>query len=469
MPVTPQPARRSRPVRPLCALLVLLAALPLGGLLAPRAEAVRTAAAIEVGGVAIVATTEGDQLALREGPDRDEAVLATFPEGTELAVLDGPVTGADGMDWYRVRGLGLTGWCAAEWLVAPGSATPAPALAADPAPAAANGALRIGGTDGEGARLRDAPGLSGAIILVIPEGEPVVLAGGARAADGIDWAPVSYGDVGGWVSTAFLAGGSPVRGATTPAPAPDTKAAAEPPAAVPPAVRLAIGNRAEVIATGGYDLRIRDGVGLDAPVFAYAPAGTVLLVVNGPRPDGAGTAWYGIDYDGLKGWVLGEHLALTNAPPSRRAAAAPVAPSLSPAAMPTPRGTPSAAPNPNRGRAVADEALKYLGTPYVWGGESPAGWDCSGFIQYIYQRVAGITLPRVSQDQFRVGIPLRADEVQAGDLVFFADTDGPGITHNGIALGDGRFIHARTVSYGTVISSLSEPYWVKHYAGARRP
>ena len=100
---------------------------------------------------------------------------------------------------------------------------------------------------------------------------------------------------------------------------------------------------------------------------------------------------------------------------------------------------------------------------------TPAGWDCSGFVLYIYKQAAGIALPRSAAQQYRVGAAIAPEQVQAGDIVFFADTFGPGITHNGIALGDGRFIHARSEGYGTVISSLSDPYWAQHYAGARRP
>ena len=68
-----------------------------------------------------------------------------------------------------------------------------------------------------------------------------------------------------------------------------------------------------------------------------------------------------------------------------------------------------------------------------------------------------------------VGRAIAVEAIQAGDLVFFADVSGPGITHNGIALGDGRFIHARSERYGTVITSLADPYWAGHFAGARRP
>jgi len=216
-----------------------------------------------------------------------------------------------------------------------------------------------------------------------------------------------------------------------------------------------------VIGTDGLHMRIRDGVGTGAPIFAVVPPGTVVTVVNGPLADEADAPWYGIGYDGLHGWVLGEHLAPTSAAPSRRF------PSGDGLVSGYAVGVPAS--DPARGQAVVEEALKHLDTPYVWGGDGPAGWDCSGLIQWLYWKVAGLDLPRVSQDQFSYGTPLRPEEVAPGDMVFFFDTDGPGITHNGIALGDGRFIHARSATLGTTISRLDEPYWLVHYAGARRP
>ncbi|HET8626634.1 MAG TPA: C40 family peptidase [Thermomicrobiales bacterium] len=432
------PVGNARPLSLLCALALLSAT---AGFAAPAA---RADAAFGPGDLVVVTTTEGDRLSLRDGPGLDATVLTTLAEGTVLTVLDGPRTSADGMSWYHVDGEGWTGWCVAEYLAAAGAGPGAPAA---PGGAPAGGALQVTGTGDEGLRLRDGPTLGAGIVLVIPEGAGVAVTGDLRAADGYQWAPVQYGGASGWVAAAFLgpAGGAPA--AAAPESAGATPAAT--PLAAPAPAQLAVGDHAVVSGTDGNDLRIRDGIGPDAPLFAYAPAGAVLVVVNGPQADASGTPWYGVDYDGVQGWVDGEYLAPTAAAPSSR-------PSLTMATA-------------GVGQAIADAAAKYVGTPYVWGGASPAGWDCSGMIVYIYKQVAGVTLPRTSQEQFLIGAPLRQDEIQPGDLVFFADTDGPGITHNGIALGGGRFVHARSERYGTVIDNLSDPYWVAHYAGARRP
>ncbi|MGM8216401.1 NlpC/P60 family protein [Bacillaceae bacterium W0354] len=113
--------------------------------------------------------------------------------------------------------------------------------------------------------------------------------------------------------------------------------------------------------------------------------------------------------------------------------------------------------------SVIQTARSYMGTPYVWGGESPSGFDCSGFIQYVFYE-HGISLPRTVSDIWNVTSPVNQPSV--GDLVFF-ETYKPGPSHLGIYLGDGNFIHAG-LNNGVTISHLSETYWNVRYLGARR-
>ena len=89
---------------------------------------------------------------------------------------------------------------------------------------------------------------------------------------------------------------------------------------------------------------------------------------------------------------------------------------------------------------VTGTALSLRGVPYVWGGDSPDGFDCSGFTQYVYAR-HGIRLPRQAADQYQVGARVGRDDVRAGDLVFFT-TIASGASHVGLALGDDQFVHA---------------------------
>lgn len=112
---------------------------------------------------------------------------------------------------------------------------------------------------------------------------------------------------------------------------------------------------------------------------------------------------------------------------------------------------------------IAQAATQYIGTPYVWGGESPEGFDCSGFIQYVYQ-TQDITTPRTVSDMWNFAAPV--DNPSVGDLVFF-ETYKPGPSHMGIYVGDGKFIHAGE-SRGVEISEIDNPYWQPKYIGAKR-
>ena len=109
-------------------------------------------------------------------------------------------------------------------------------------------------------------------------------------------------------------------------------------------------------------------------------------------------------------------------------------------------------------------ATDLIGTPYRNGGSTVEGFDCSGFVQYVYAQ-HGVRIPRTVRRQAEVGARVR--EAEAGDLVFF-QTDGHGPTHVGIALGPDRFIHAPS-SRGVVRTEhLSAPYWSSRFVGARR-
>lgn len=114
---------------------------------------------------------------------------------------------------------------------------------------------------------------------------------------------------------------------------------------------------------------------------------------------------------------------------------------------------------------IIDLARQFLGVPYVWGGSSPNGFDCSGFVQYVYAQ-KGIHLPRTADIQATAGRPVAKSDLQPGDLVFFAG-DYVNISHVGIYVGDGKMIHAST-TYGIAYDSLSRDYRVAHYAGACR-
>ncbi|MHB0871043.1 MAG: LysM peptidoglycan-binding domain-containing protein [Chloroflexota bacterium] len=203
-----------------------------------------------------------------------------------------------------------------------------------------------------------------------------------------------------------------------------------------------------VVKDGDTLLSIADGFGVRA---------SVIQVANGL-----------LDPDRLK---IGQALAI----PGGKAPAATTAPAprLAPAPAPAPAApepAPAPAPAGGGGDQIAAISQKYLGYRYVWGGTSPAsGFDCSGFVWYVYKQ-AGISIPRAPLGgQLGAGPRVSRDQLLPGDLIFWQNTYTAGLSHVGIYLGGGRFINAESEAVGVQIRSLNDPFWSARFYGASRP
>jgi cell wall-associated NlpC family hydrolase len=139
-----------------------------------------------------------------------------------------------------------------------------------------------------------------------------------------------------------------------------------------------------------------------------------------------------------------------------------------PSPFPTPGRHPATTPvgGSASGSAIAQLAVSFVGTPYRTGGATPAGFDCSGLVEYVFAR-NGVTMPRTVAEQYRVGRSVRRGDLEAGDLVFF-HTVSRGASHVGISLGGDDFVHAPSGSGEVRIEHLSARYWDSRYVGARR-
>jgi peptidoglycan DL-endopeptidase LytE len=172
--------------------------------------------------------------------------------------------------------------------------------------------------------------------------------------------------------------------------------------------------------------------------------------------------------------------------PAPKPAAQP-APAPAPAAEPAPAVQPAPAPEPvaqaaqapaeepapapasdsSAGERIVQIAMQYVGVPYVWGGTSPAGFDCTGLVYYVYKK-AGISIPRTIDGMAASGARIARDQLLPGDIVLFQGTYKPGLSHAGIYIGNGQFINAVTFGVGVKVDSLSNSYYAAHWWGGVR-
>ena len=130
-------------------------------------------------------------------------------------------------------------------------------------------------------------------------------------------------------------------------------------------------------------------------------------------------------------------------------------------------GLSRAAPEPDGdGERVAAIAVGLIGKPYRYGGATPRGFDCSGLVQYAHLR-AGLAVPRTTRSQWRRATRVQTGTLARGDLVFF-DVAGDGVSHVGIYVGAGRFVHAPSTGRAVTVTSLRSPYWHDRLRGAGR-
>lgn len=152
----------------------------------------------------------------------------------------------------------------------------------------------------------------------------------------------------------------------------------------------------------------------------------------------------------------------------------PTAPAAKPSATTTPVSTPLPARKPvaippgTPTDGIVGQAAKLLGMPYVFGGSGPSSFDCSGLVWYAAKQ-AGLSLPRGLFAQYAAGAHPSRDSLRPGDLVFFQNTYMPGLSHNGIYIGNNLFINAADESTGVVISNMTNEYWATRFYGATRP
>lgn len=390
-----------------------------------------------------IAWTGGDGVNVRAQATLDSAVITTLHEGAGVAILAGPEWDASGNAWTLVAYEGVQGWVLDDYVAWYGLAG-----GEDTDRVLGGGwTAYVAYTDGAGLRLRGAASYDAETLIVMPEGAAVTVFGTEiYGEDGAEWWNVEYEGILGYSMGYYFSTESASGGAATE------------PVADDPGLNAWAGANAVITGTGGEGVNMRYEWGYNSGVAASLAEGMIVWVIEGPIWAEDGSPWFQVDADGLVGWVHADYLAHTTEAPEVDADVAvaepePIAPAFS--------GDPV-------GDAIVVEALSYVGLPYVWGGTTPAGFDCSGFLHYVLSQVFGYTFTRSLEVQAVSGEHVDPANLAPGDLVFFQNTYTWGLSHAGIYIGDGQFVHAGSERTGVTISSMWDDYWGSRYYTARR-
>ncbi|HWQ40925.1 MAG TPA: NlpC/P60 family protein [Desulfosporosinus sp.] len=266
--------------------------------------------------------------------------------------------------------------------------------------------------------LRKSASTSAVTLTSLPNNAQVVIISKNAA----NWYNVTYKGQTGWVSGQYLS-------VKTIA---DTS---ETPVVTVPSEEAKTKTVGTVTASSG--LNLRESAVSTSVILSSIPNNAQVTVISKNTNN-----WYNVEYNGQTGWVSGSYLTVKTV-----AATTPVT---------------------NVSRSVSSElvehALSLQGVPYVFGGTSRSGFDCSGYTQYVFKE-SGISLPRTTAEQYKAGSSVNRDKLQAGDLVFFS-TYASGASHVGIYIGGGSFVDASNAGVG--ISNLDKGYYTSRYLGARR-
>ena len=396
----------------------------------------------DVTGEATVTGT-GNGLRCRAKAGFDSAVVTVLFDGDGVS-LRGNVSG----DWQPVVCAGGNGFVFADYLNYDGSGGGGDGSddgGDSSGPYAVGASVVVDGTNGDGVNLRSGAGSSSSVVMIVSEGQTATVIAGSKG----DWVAVTYKSTSGFINATYLAAASGGDVVDEPAGDDDTSGG------------LAAGDHAQTQS----DLNLRYDPSFSAGVAAVAPSGTVVEVTGG-----ASSGFYAVDWDGLSGYMSGDYLTFTEKALSERGGSGDddngggdVVDSPGDGG-----GSGDGGGGSSTGSSIVDYAMQYVGYPYVWATHGPSSFDCSGFTYWVVLNTLGIDISPGTAAQINYGTSIARGSIQPGDLVFFQNTYTWGLSHVGIYIGGGKFVHAENESTGVVVSDLGSSYYSSRWYGARR-
>lgn len=271
--------------------------------------------------------------------------------------------------------------------------------------------LGVGTVDADALRLREEATTESTILATAAKGDTVVILEDA----GNNWYKVDYKTVEGYMSGEYLTVSQKAD------------------------VNIGYG----LVDTDGSTLNVRSGPGTSYSKVTSLSSDTVVSIV------GIDNGWYKITYNGVTGYVSSDYMSTCKDSAGSRG------------------NDTAAASTSSLGQQVATYAQQFLGVPYVYGGNGPNSFDCSGFTSYVYRHF-GYTINRTASTQLSNGYAVSKSELLPGDLVFFRYNTSYPASHVGIYIGGGQFIHASTNNYKVRIDTLLSGHYSNVYLTARR-
>lgn len=402
-------------------------------------------------------TIDGSYVRMRSGASTSSSILGTYNSGTTMTV-----TGVSGA-WYKVSYNGTAGYVHSDYVSLSGVTSNGGSTAGS------NGSVK-----GSDVRMRSGPGTNYSILGTYQNGTPLTVTGTENG-----WSKVTVGGMSGYIRSDYVSGGVA-----------DSKAGyikgtgvrMRSGASTTSSILGVYNTGTEMTITGesgnwykvsysgkdgyvckdymtttkpdngggstsqtgyikGNDVRLRSGAGTNYSILGTYNNGTPLTIT------GTSGNWTAVTINGVKGYVNSTYVTTTKSDGGNTGGGS------------TPSGS--------IGETIVATAKQYMGAPYVYGGMSPSGFDCSGFVNYVY-KLCGYSMSRVASSIYNNnGTYVEKANLQLGDLVFFA-SNSSSIGHVGIYIGSGQFIHSSSGAGCVVISDLSSSYYLKNYVGAKR-
>ena len=397
-------------------------------------------------------TINGSYVRMRSGASTSSSILGTYNSGTTMTI-----TGVNGA-WYKVSYNGTTGYVHSDYVSLSGVTNGGSSTGSS------NGSVK-----GSDVRMRSGPSTNYSILGTYQNGTPLTITGTENG-----WTKVTIGGVSGYIRSDYVSGGGAdskagyIKGTGV-----RMRSGASTTSSIlgvyNTGTKMTItgesGNWYKVSYSGrdgyvskdymtttkpdngggstsqtgyikGNDVRLRSGAGTNYSILGTYNNGTPLTIT------GTSGNWTAVTINGVKGYVNSTYVTTTKSDGGSK-------------------------PSGSIGETIVATAKQYMGAPYVYGGMSPSGFDCSGFVNYVY-KLCGYSMSRVASSIYNNnGTYVEKANLQLGDLVFFA-SNSSSIGHVGIYIGNGQFIHSSSGAGCVVISDLSSSYYLKNYVGAKR-